>query len=318
MLGDILERTRVQAHVGSGERLARGRDRSDLTPLRRRTRELLLDELEVYWRAGRFPKNTVSDELTPVFVDPSGTHCAIAHLMTVGGAGELVRELATTQNYAYVPELARDSRVSSWLEAAGFTVEEAARIQPSYSYCPSSPASCLCQMAGRRSLVARGELDGRGRFAIAETSGLGEGACASIKVGDVVDISYTPVSTTQIVAMFFPLEGAWSSTSKEGCNAIALFGVEADGSATCSANDRGGPVSLPRPLSVAETAAYVATPDCARWLALDGSEWADEPSCGGCAIAPREPSASAAADLSTIAILTSVLAYRAARRALKR
>lgn len=316
MLGDILERTRVQAHVGSGERLARGRDRSDLTPLRRRTRELLLDELEVYWRAGRFPKNTVSDELTPVFVDPSGTHCAIAHLMTVGGAGELVRELATTQNYSYVPALARDSRVSSWLEAAGFTVDEAARIQP--SYCQSSPADCVCAGAGRPTMSARARAVGPSQLEVAETTGVGEGQCATIKPGDVIDVTFGTTPGAEYVASLRTPESLNVITTKPMCLVIPIVVVDGGGNASCTTTF-GGPVALPHPLSASQLAAYVSTADCTRWLALDGSEWADEPSCGGgCAIPPREPRASAAADLSTIAILTSVLAYRAARRALKR
>lgn len=308
MLGDILERRRVQAHVGSGERLARRRERTDLTTAQRWARRLLLDELEVYWRAGRFPKNTVSDELTPVFVDPAGTHCAIAHLMVAGGAGALAREIASTRNYSFVPELASDPRVASWLEAAGFDVDEAARIQP--SYCPDSPRTCVCQGAGssRYAAVARGRSVGERQISITESSGKGEGPCSEVRVGDVVELA----GQTRYAEYMVSLQSSRTSSGKPTCTASPIFAIDGAGAAFCE--QWAGSGALPRPLSASETLALVSSSDCASWLALDSDEWAEQPSCGGCAIAPSDATAGPA-DLSTFAIVTSVLAYRVARRA---
>jgi uncharacterized protein (TIGR03382 family) len=81
----------------------------------------------------------------PYFIDADGTRCAMAHLMELGGAGALVAEVAGTNNNAYVAELAADDRFLAWLDAAGLTVEEAARIQPSYTFglC-AAPKLCVC------------------------------------------------------------------------------------------------------------------------------------------------------------------------------
>ncbi len=141
MVGEV---ERIQEHLRGAVRLLDERDGSALDPAARITRTLLREELLRYRAEGLFPMNHDFDGRRPTFVDEHGTRCAMAHLMELGGAGDLVAEVAQHANHAYVEELAADPRFVAWLGAAGLTVEEAARIQPGYDHCYSA-AYCLCQ-----------------------------------------------------------------------------------------------------------------------------------------------------------------------------
>lgn len=113
----------------------------------RLARMLLIRELEAYRDRGVFPKNHHVPGRRPTFIDEHGTRCAMAHLMELGGAGALVTEVAREANHAYVDDLAADQRFTSWLAAAGLSVAEAARIQPSYIEQCMSAAEALCMVA---------------------------------------------------------------------------------------------------------------------------------------------------------------------------
>jgi hypothetical protein len=137
-------------------------------------RKLLLEELALYREAGRFPKNRVfANAFMPCFIDGEGTRCAMAHLLEVGGASKLAAEIAATRNYAFIAELADDPRLVAWLDAAGITVGEAARIQP--GYCPSPANSCICaKVPSDTNLVVRGdvvEIEDRPAYADADGDG---------------------------------------------------------------------------------------------------------------------------------------------------
>jgi MYXO-CTERM domain-containing protein len=136
---------RVQQHIAGAEALLSARSTEALSLIQQLTRGLLHRELARYRARGVFPKNRdFSDERRPYFIDADGTRCAMAHLMEIGGAGDLVAEIAATNNNAYVAELAADERFRAWLDAAGLTVEEAARIQPAYDWVCAAPEACLC------------------------------------------------------------------------------------------------------------------------------------------------------------------------------
>lgn len=132
---------RVTHHIARAEQLASTRDLSRLTHVQRLVRGLLLRLLAAYRAEGRFPINRDFADRTPYFIDASGTRCAMAHLLELGGESELVAKIARERNHAYVRELADEPRLLAWLEAAGITVEEAAAIQPSYC---SALADCFC------------------------------------------------------------------------------------------------------------------------------------------------------------------------------
>ena len=140
----ILERARLRAHFKVVLAELAARDVSDLTPAQRAQRTRLLVELAVYAQKGRFPKNRdFRGERRPYFVDASGTRCAMAHLIESTGERDLVARVGREANHARVHELAADVALRAWLSSVGLTVDEAARIQP--SYCFATPAyECVC------------------------------------------------------------------------------------------------------------------------------------------------------------------------------
>lgn len=68
----------------------------------------------------------------PYFIDRHGVRCAMAHLIETFGGAAVVRRIATTNNNVVVYELTSDAEVNTWLAANGLTLDDAARIQPSY------------------------------------------------------------------------------------------------------------------------------------------------------------------------------------------
>lgn len=133
------EVTRVRAHLARVEAELRAADVSGLTAAQRTVRARHLDVLRAYREAGVFPHNHVADRRTPVFVDEHGTHCAVGFLIAQSGRDDIVRRIARTRNYAAVPELADDPELAAWLDEAGFSVVEAARIQPWYGPIETTP-----------------------------------------------------------------------------------------------------------------------------------------------------------------------------------
>lgn len=57
----------------------------------------------------------------------------MASLIERSGSPELVQRIASSRNLARVRELADDDAVVAWLDTHGMTLDEAARVQPSYS-----------------------------------------------------------------------------------------------------------------------------------------------------------------------------------------
>lgn len=135
---------RIQSHLRRVEAELRAAPDRRQTAAQRLSRSRLLDELHRYWARGEFPRNTYRPVRSPVFVDGSGTRCAVAHLIDASGRGDLTARVAAEHNTAYVADLAGDRGLAAWLEAHGFTAAEAARIQPSYEPGPGmTGAPCV-------------------------------------------------------------------------------------------------------------------------------------------------------------------------------
>lgn len=128
--GADLHHVKKQAHFRGVVAELSQRDVSTLSATQRSARTAALERLAVYADAGRFP---IDERFTgfgvPYLIDDHGTRCALAHLIDKSGASELVASLATTHNHAFVPALAHDRRLVSWLDANGLSVEDAAYIQ---------------------------------------------------------------------------------------------------------------------------------------------------------------------------------------------
>ncbi|MEO8554732.1 MAG: hypothetical protein ABI678_32365 [Kofleriaceae bacterium] len=138
--------TRVATHVGYAARLVRERDASHLSHALQTRRAGVLDALDAYVAADRFPASETDHGLLPTFLDPaSGVRCAVAHLVETTAGTALMEALDRDHHNDYVAELAGDARFTAWAETSGLTVEELAWIQPSYP--PPPPPEILYVLA---------------------------------------------------------------------------------------------------------------------------------------------------------------------------
>jgi hypothetical protein len=112
-------------------------------------RRRLLDALEAYARAGRFPRpdGPVAPRArrrspprafagpgvrAPIFEDTAGTRCAVGHLLALDRP-DLVARVRDADNGAYLPELDLPE-LDAWAAEHGLTRDELAWIQPSYCW----------------------------------------------------------------------------------------------------------------------------------------------------------------------------------------
>lgn len=108
-------------------------------------RQRVIDDLHAYVSGGLFPHHA-STAWSPVFVDDDGTRCAMAHLIELSGDDALMWRIASTQNRAYIVDLADDPELIGWLDWHGLSAEAAAAIQPTYG-APRRAPDCICREA---------------------------------------------------------------------------------------------------------------------------------------------------------------------------
>jgi len=289
-----LECERVARHIRRGEQSARRKDVAHLSRVQKLIRALLLDELAMYIEKGRFPKNRSAAALAPTFVDEDGTRCAVAHMMELGGAAALVSAVANKANHAYVADLASDASFLAWLGAAGFTVEEAALIQP--AYCSEPHSSCLCGdvgYGGSADGVLEGTIvassSGRSTMRIDEIYGNNGGHYS----GEQISVAMTPIGTHLLAPLY-------AGSSDLG----ALIVLK---------NDRPEACPEPLPLSKQQAIDALRASDCNAALAKVDPRWADsvcKKENGGCAVSGSDP--------SSVAILCAIVGAIAARRVRRR
>jgi hypothetical protein len=134
-LAQRLEVARLRAHFDSVDAELRQAKALQLTPSQRRVRATLIGWLQEYRDAGKFPRNDrFPDRVTPFFRHGHGALCAMAYLIERSGRRDLVNRIASTQNNAFIAELANDRELRVWLDSVGLSVTEAARIQPTYRW----------------------------------------------------------------------------------------------------------------------------------------------------------------------------------------
>jgi hypothetical protein len=130
-----LEVARLRAHFDSVDAELRQAKALQLTPSQRRVRATLIGWLQEYRDAGKFPRNDrFPDRAMPFFRAGHGALCAMAYLIERSGRRDLVNRIASTQNNAFIAELANDRELRVWLDSVGLSVTEAARIQPTYRW----------------------------------------------------------------------------------------------------------------------------------------------------------------------------------------
>jgi len=294
------EMERIRRHLWTAEQRARSRPLRGLDPLRRRVRSLLLDELARYRRRGRYPRNHDLHEQAPFFIDRSGTRCAVAHLLELGGEGALVRQVAAAKNNGLVRELARDSRLVAWLEAAGLTLEEASEIQP--SYCSLRPWDCVCYppyppYGERPDTVYEG-------FATANSENnttpvrveVVHGDPDGVSVGDVLDVSGDAATGDPMVVI--RLQAADGG--------VVLHGIRFTGAFSCGGD-------APQDLSQSQYVGAITAPDCHAYLTMLDPDWGKNPCSdeGGCGCAVP---GGGETDPTSFGILVALMAAAAARR----
>lgn len=93
----------------------------------------LLQLLNEYRLAGRFPVNDTKHQRVPVFIDRNFTHCAVAYLLQQTGHENLAMRIARDDNYAWVKDIHTDGLLQ-WQKESGLTVEELKLIQGAYDY----------------------------------------------------------------------------------------------------------------------------------------------------------------------------------------
>lgn len=127
-----VEVRRLQAHFDSVDRELVSRNVTSLSSSQRARRAHMASWLREYRNSARFPVNDRFAGPTPFFRDSNGALCAMAYLIERSGRGDIVNKVAATRNNAYIAELADDPALIAWLDSAGLSVSEAARIQPAY------------------------------------------------------------------------------------------------------------------------------------------------------------------------------------------
>ncbi len=129
---------RVRAHLAAARAFVRAHDTSHLTEAQRGKRQDALANLDRYIERGEFPLRTddAFEGRRPRFIDARGVHCAVGYLIATSGRPDLAHAINSTFEYAYVHDI--DSRaLLAWSIEHGFTIDELARIQPSYSSPPT-------------------------------------------------------------------------------------------------------------------------------------------------------------------------------------
>jgi len=157
----------VQAHLLNIESELRKAPVDDLDPSAAARRSALLYTLDAYAHAGEYPHgdgtlrplppgsepwlfdHPLSPGAAPIFVDDAGRYCAVGWLLHMDGQDSLVSTVVERDRYARVYEIdAWGPELSAWANSAGFTVDELARIQPTYPIMDFPPPSPFCIAEG--------------------------------------------------------------------------------------------------------------------------------------------------------------------------
>ncbi|APR87425.1 hypothetical protein A7982_12774 [Minicystis rosea] len=310
------ESGRLRAHFREVMAELGARDVAHLSAGQRAQRARLIDELARYARAGRFPKNLDFPGIRmPYFVDTFGTRCAMAHLIESTGAADLVARVATLKNNAFVRELERDADLQAWLDRAGLTAAEAARIQPSYCYMTKADA-CFCTVAFSNALAEGTVLGKAGDDQVTVRIDAVHGDASTLMPGQDVQVyGAAAVGDDVLVAVslgsdatlsfFNPMPVAADGTVQVPCN-LDVPALKKDDAIAAFLASAGKDSSEPSACSD-----HLATID-AGW----GASTCDDDRGGGCAIATpgaASPLMLGAAFLSALVVARSRRARRLAR-----
>jgi hypothetical protein len=226
------EAARVHAHLVAARAFVRAHATDGLSAMQRDKRAAALANLDRYIERGEFPRRTDDTfaGLRPRFIDDRGVHCAVGYLIATSGHPELARAINRDFEYAYVRDIDSPALLA-WAGEHGFTVEELARIQPSYRGPPTADGlrrelerakeEFILACAGespptRVELVATGDRDGRVQIRAAPDAGAFATCVASVaaKLADPGGGAYSPSPTpfTSTIALSLPTPNALLAT----------------------------------------------------------------------------------------------------------
>ena len=123
---------RTKTHLEFVEQKLRA-SKPSLTAEQLKNRERILDLLNEYHTAGKFPRNYDYDENRPCFIDEDGTICAVGYLVEQTAGREVAEQINAKYKYEYLLNM-HDEALESWIASSGLTKEECAMIQPTYGY----------------------------------------------------------------------------------------------------------------------------------------------------------------------------------------
>jgi len=132
------EVARVRAHLVAARTFVTSHDVADLTRSQRTNRAAALVVLDRYIDRGVFPLRTGDSYagLRPRFIDSRGVHCAVGEMIAETGHTDLANAINADFEYSFVRDI-HSPELLAWAADHGFTVDELARIQPSYSPPPT-------------------------------------------------------------------------------------------------------------------------------------------------------------------------------------
>lgn len=134
------DRRRIRVHLTQVESALRAAPVDTLDADQRARRAASLDALHAYRLAGDFPHNVeVPGVQVPVFRDADGRDCAVGALVRASGEGALADGIDARWHLARVPTM-DEPALLDWAADQGLTVDELARIQPSYCMCEGNDA----------------------------------------------------------------------------------------------------------------------------------------------------------------------------------
>ena len=124
---------RIRVHLQYAEQILREKDVSELSEETLQLRSHVLDLLHHYWKKGVFPRNyDYPGERKPCFIDRDGRICAVGYLVEQTTGREVAEYINEKFQYEELMTMS-DPVLDEWIKNNGFTKEEMATIQPTYS-----------------------------------------------------------------------------------------------------------------------------------------------------------------------------------------
>ncbi len=135
------EQLRIQTHLAYVEDILRSQPVGNLSPQQQLKRAQLINLLQEYREAGKFPVNRdYPQERRPCFIDADGNICAVGYLLAKTWGHDAAEDINSRNQYAFIYSM-QEPMLLLWAEEYGLTLEECAMIQPAYGPPPPPQTS---------------------------------------------------------------------------------------------------------------------------------------------------------------------------------